>query len=214
MKHYWKAGENCVIRGVVNHQVWLAQSVIVIKDTKEETVLLLLPGAECAFPEGYWRWRKNSDFSQGTRWQEAKNEHILLREFNWHTNRVLMFLEPEKFYSCFIFWDHATDHFRCYYINFQLPYRRSHFGFDTLDLDLDIVIDTHYNWKWKDEEEYQEGIRESGIQEAWVNGVERSKVEVMERIRQRRYPLDGSWLDWRPDPTWAPPALPEKWRNV
>jgi hypothetical protein len=29
---YRKAGENCVLRGIVNNQVWLAQSVIVVND--------------------------------------------------------------------------------------------------------------------------------------------------------------------------------------
>jgi len=217
INQYWAVGENCVLRGVVNHQVWLAQSVIVVKDGPEETILLLLPGAQCAFPEGYWRWRMNKDFSHGTRWQEAKSDHITLRLFNWHTNRILIFLEPEKFYSCYLFWEHASDEFRCYYINFQLPFQRSHCGFDTLDLDLDIVISIEYNgpqylWEWKDEEDYREGIREGGIQEQWVKGIEQSQGEVFNRINERRNPINGAWLGWRPDSTWAPPKLPEGWQ--
>jgi hypothetical protein len=211
---YWQAGQSCVLRGIVNRQVWLAQSLIVVKDALEETVLLQLPGAQCALPEGYWRWRINKDFSHGTRWQESKSDAIALREFSWLKNRILIFLEPEKYYACFLFWDQASDQFNCYYINFQLPYRRSRFGFDTLDLDLDIVIDPHYNWEWKDEDEYQEGIQEGGIQAEWVAGIERSKAEVFDRIAQRRHPLDGSWLDWRPDPAWTPPVLPAGWQVV
>jgi len=186
--------------------------MIVVKDETKETVLLLLPEAQCAFPEGYWRWRKNKDFSHGTRWQEAKSDHIILREFTWQTNRILIFLEPEKYSSCFLFWDHASDQFSCYYINFQLPYKRSHCGFDTLDLDLDIVIDPHYNWEWKDEEEYQIGIREGGIQDEWVKGIEQSQEDVFDRINKRRYPLGGSWLQWRASLGWLPPKLPEKWQ--
>ena len=217
MKTFWAAGESCVLRGIVNRQVWLAESVIVVKDVPEETVLLLLPGAQCAFPEGYWRWRMNKDFSHGTRWQEAKSDCIKLREFNWHTNRILIFLEPEKYYSCFLFWEHASDQFRCYYINFQLPYQRSHCGFDTLDLDLDIVIRIEYNgpqyhWEWKDEEDYRDGITEGGILEEWVQGIEQSQEEIFNRINQKKYPLDGSWLRWRPALNWLPPKLPERWQ--
>jgi protein associated with RNAse G/E len=214
LKHYREAGENCVLRGIVNNQVWLAQSVIVVKDQQDETILLLLPGAQCAFPEGYWYWRRNEDHSHGTRWQEARSDHIVLREFPWQTNRILIFLEPEKYYSCFLFWDHKSDQFDCYYINFQLPYCRSHCGFDTLDLDLDIVIDPQYNWRWKDEDEYQAGIREGGIQEQWVKGIEQSMADVFDRISKRRYPLDDSWLQWRPDPIWVSPQLPERWQVV
>lgn len=214
MMDYWKAGESCVLRGIVNNQVWLAESVIVVKDQAEETVLLLMPDAQCAFPEGYWRWRKNKDFSQGTRWQEAKRDHITLKEFSWERNRILIFLEPEKFYSCYLFWNHASGQFTCYYVNFQLPYHRSHCGFDTLDLDLDIVITPQYNWEWKDEDEYQAGISEGGIQYEWVRGIEKSQEEVFDRIDKRSYPLDGSWLQWQPLATWLPPKLPERWQVV
>jgi protein associated with RNAse G/E len=214
LKNFWKAGESCVLRGIVNRQVWLAQSVVVVKDGPQQTVLLLMPGAECAFPEGYWRWRKNKDFSQGTRWQEARSDHIHLRKFVWQTNRLLMFLEPEKYYACFMFWDQASDQFNSYYINFQLPYRRSACGFDTLDLDLDIVIDPDFHWEWKDEEEYQAGIREGGILDEWVQGIERAQLEVFERIRQRSDPINGAWLTWRPDPGWTAPGLPEHWQVV
>jgi uncharacterized protein DUF402 len=211
---YRKPGDSCVLRGIVHNQVWLAESVIVVKDKPEETVLLLMPGAQCAFPEGYWRWRKNKDYSQGTRWQEARQDHITLRDFSWERNRMLIFLEPQKFYSCYLFWDHASGQFLCYYINFQLPYRRSHCGFDTLDLDLDIVIDPQYHWEWKDEDEYQAGIREGGIQDEWVKGIEKSKEDVFDRIDKRSYPLDGSWLHWEPIPIWLPPKLPERWQVV
>jgi protein associated with RNAse G/E len=81
-------------------------------------------------------------------------------------------------------------------------------------LDLDIVIDPQYNWQWKDEDEYQDGIREGGIQEEWVKGIEQSTADVFDRISKRRYPLDDSWLQWRPDPTWVSPKLPERWQFV
>ena len=123
-----------------------------------------------------------------------------------------MFLEPGKYYSCFLIWDQTTDLFSCYYINFQLPYWRSRCGFETLDLDLDIVIDPEFNWKWKDEEEYREGIHEGGIQDEWVKGVEQAQAEVFNRIHKRRYPLDGTWLQWRPERTWVPPSLPDGWQ--
>ena len=200
-----------MLRGIVRDQVWLAQSVIVVKDAPQETVLLLLPGAQCAFPRGYPHWR-NKDYPGETRWQEASHTPIVLKELAWHTNRILIFLEPEKYYACFLFWEHASGLFDSYYINFQLPFRRSHCGFDTLDLDLDIVIDPEYHWQWKDVDEYQAGIREGGILDEWVQGIQRSQAEVFDRIHRRVYPLDGSWLDWQPDPGWIPPKLPESWQ--
>lgn len=210
MQSMWNPGERVVLRGIVNERVWSALSVIVVKDTLEETTLLLLPGAQCAYPEGYFRW-KHGDYSQGTRWQEAKSNAWTLREFAWQRNRFLIFLEPQKYYAIFHVWHHATDQFTCYYINFQLPYRRSHCGFDTLDLDLDLVIDPQFTWRWKDEDAYREGIQEGGIHEQWVDGIEHAQQEVFDKIHKRCYPLDGSWMHWRPDPSWNPPRLPERW---
>lgn len=210
MKDKWTPGDHCALRGLVDGRVWLAQSVAVVKDELAETILLLAPGHECAYPEGYWRWGRG-DSSAGTRWQEARSPNLRLRKFAWQTNRILMFLEPEKYYSWWLFWNHAADRFSCYYLNFQLPYRRSHCGFDTFDLELDLVISPQFDWHWKDEADYQEGIREGGIRPEWVKQIEQAQPEVFERLQARRRPLDGSWLPWRPDPTWSPPSLPERW---
>ena len=208
---YRQPGETCALRGIFREKVWLVQSTIVVKDGPAETVLLLLPGAECVYPAGYARWRVH-DSSGPTRWQETLGDYLTLTHA-WETNRILIFLEPEKYYSPFLFWNQATDKFLFYYINFQLPYRRCHCGFDTLDLDLDIVIQPDHSWKWKDVDEYEAGIREGGIQPEWMSAIEACKPEVLERIRRRAYPLDGSWNSWRPDPAWEPPTLPAGWRD-
>jgi len=54
----------------------------------------------------------------------------------------------------------------------------------------------------------------TGIKSEWVEGIERSHNEVLERIAKRRYPLDSSWLDWQPEREWVSPKLPEKWQCV
>lgn len=166
----WQSGETAVVRGIFNKRVWLAQSTLVVKDTADETILLLLPGAECAYPEGYWHW-KHGDFSRGTRWQEAMLNSWKLRKFGWLNNQFLIFIEPQNYYALYAIWQHETDQFQGYYIDFQLPDKRSDVGFDTLDLDLDIVIDPQLNWKWKDEAEYLEGIQQGGIQKSWAEAV-------------------------------------------
>ena len=210
MESLWHPGERAVLRGIVNKRVWSALSVIVVKDTVEETILLLLPGAQCVYPEGYFRW-KYGDYSRGTRWQEARSNAWTFREFTWRTNRFLMFLEPQKYYAIFSIWDHETDQFTCYYVNFQLPYRRSHCGFDTLDLDLDLIIDPQFTWRWKDEDDFRKGIQEGGIHSDWVRGIESARYEIFDKIYTQSYPLDGSWVHWRPDSSWKAPCLPECW---
>ena len=213
MQELWKPGQTAVLRGIFNDRVWLAQSTLVVKDTLAETALLLPVGAQCAFPEGYFRWRRG-DFSEGTRWQEALAGAWRLKQFDWLTNRFLVLLEPDKYYATFLIWNQASGAFECYYINFQLPYRRSLCGFDTLDLDLDLVVAPDFTWKWKDEDEYREAIRLGGIRPDWACGVEDAQPDVFTRLEHRIYPFDGAWVAWRPDPIWARPILPKGWDRV
>lgn len=208
----WNEGDPVILRGVYNNHPTYVQSVRVIKDTPEETALLVLPGAECMVPDGYIHHAH--DASKWDRWQETLANSVQLEKFTWRTNRFLILLEPEKFYSTIYIWEAASDQFVCYYINFQLPFQRTRLGFDTLDLDLDIVIEASHEWQWKDMDEYQHGIRMGGIQSDWVKNVEHAQSEVFARIEKRAYPLDASWLNWRPDPNWSAPRLPENWDEI
>lgn len=206
----WSEGDSIIVRGVYNDHPTYVQSVRVVKDTPEETALLVLPGAECAAPTGYIQ----DGHGAWNRWQETMAGSMQLEKFIWHTNRFLILLEPEKFYSTIYIWNAASNEFVCYYINFQLPYQRTQLGFDTLDLDLDIVIEASREWQWKDVEEYERGIRMGGIQSDWAKNIELAKEEVFTRIENCAYPLDAYWMDWRPDPNWSAPKLPSNWDKV
>ena len=212
MKPSWSRGAPVVLRGIYAGRVWTAQSVLVLQDTPDQVVLLQLPGAACAMPEGYWRWKKG-DLSRGTRWDDMLGLDWKLREYPWHTNRFVMILEPGSYFATFYIWHHAVNEFQCYYINFQLPFQRTRFGFDTLDLDLDIVVAPDYSWRWKDVDSYQEGVSRGGIEPHWAQAIENAKAVIFDRIAQRSQSLDGAWLNWMPDPGWAPPQLPEGWQE-
>jgi len=206
----WNEGDSVIVRGVYNDQPTYVQSVRVIKDAPDETALLVWPGAECAAPKGYIQYGHGA----WDRWSETLSNTLQMEKYIWHTNRFLILLEPEKFYSTIYIWNAASDQFVCYYVNFQLPFRRTRLGFDTLDLDLDIVIEASYKWQWKDMDEYEHGIRVGGIQSDWVKSIDLAQEEVFARIANRSYPFDASWLDWQPDPTWPAPCLPVDWKVV
>jgi len=208
--HLWNKGDNVLLRGMYDSRPVYVQSLRVVKDTPKETVLLIWPGAECVAPSTYIQ----HGHAAWDRWSETLSNTLNMEKYIWHTNRFLILLEPEKFYSTICIWDAASHKFVCYYINFQLPFRRTPLGFDTLDLDLDIVIDASREWKWKDEEEYQAAIRAGVIRSAWVREIECSQTEVFSRLEQRAYPLDDSWLNWQPDPSFSLPYLPKNWDEV
>jgi hypothetical protein len=53
-----------------------------------------------------------------------------------------------------------------------------------------------------------------GIQKDWVKNIEQAQKEVFARIGEHTYPLDASWLNWRPEPDWSVPRLPENWKVI
>ena len=205
----WKYGDVILWRGIFNNRVWHVQPTIVVKDSADELVLTLLPRTECIAEESYPNGKK-----QGKRWWDFKNTDWNLAKYAWHTNRLLILLEKEKYYSAMFFWNNDTSKFLYYYINFQLPYKRNYGGIDTLDLDLDIVINPDFSFEWKDEEDYQTAIDHGLIIPEWVQGIDSAKPEIFDRIEKRQYPFDGSWLEWEPDPNWEPPKLPENWDKI
>jgi hypothetical protein len=149
----WKPGDIISWRGIYRNQVWHAQTVIVVKDTPEEIVMALLPGAECIAPEGYLDGKDEDK----RRWN-FKEKDWERQNYLWRTNRLLLLFEPQNYYSTMYFWDDDSNEFLCYYINFQLPFQRAHCGVETLDLDLDLVISPDFSYEWKDEDDYQKQL--------------------------------------------------------
>jgi protein associated with RNAse G/E len=205
----WNPGDVVAWRGIYRGRVWHAQTVLIVKDTVEETVVALLPGAKSAAPEGYL----NGKDSNKRRWH-FKEKIWELEEYAWHTHRLLILLEPQKYFSVMFFWNSVSNNFKCYYINFQLPFRRNQSAIDTLDLDLDLIIYPDFSYAWKDEDDYQKAIENGIICPEWIEGIEAAKQDVFEKLETRKYPFDGSWLDWLPETGWSPPTLPENWDKI
>jgi protein associated with RNAse G/E len=205
----WKTGEVVAWRGIFDARIWHVQPTLVVKDSPEEIVLTLLPGTECTAEETYLKGKQSAN----RRW-DFKDTNWNLEKYTWQTNRLLLVFEPEKFYSIVHFWNHASNEFLCYYINFQEPFRRNHCGVDTLDLDLDIIIRPDFSFKWKDEDDYQKAIDHGVISPEWIQGIEVAKIEIFDKLEKRQYPFDGYWLNWIPDPSWSPPRLPANWDKI
>jgi len=205
----WQPGEVIAWRGIDRGRIWHVQPTILVKDSPGEIVMALLPGAECIAEESYPKGKKN-----GKRRWDFINRDWQLAKYTWKTNRLLLLFEPEKYYSTIFFWNDSSNDFLCYYINFQLPFKRHDCAVDTLDLDLDLVIYPDLTYEWKDEDDYQKAISHGMILPEWVQEIDIATSEVMDRLEKRQYPFDGSWLDWKPDATWSPPKLPANWDKI
>ena len=213
MTRSWKPGDPVALRGIYNDRVWYMQSALIVHDSPEEVALVVLPGAECSAPREYIHGKHGAS-GQYDRWGNYLGNHWNMESYLWRTNRLLILLEPEKYYAGMFFWEHNSGNFLCYYMNFQLPFRRSEIGFDTLDLELDIIVEPDLTWHWKDVENYQKGIESGVIRSEWTEAIDITRQEVFEALGNRRYPFDGSWLDWKPDPAWQTPKARENWDKI
>jgi protein associated with RNAse G/E len=202
----WKPGDVISWRGIYRERIWHVQPTLLVKDSPQEIVLTLLPGTECIAEETYPGGKKR-------RWHFVDHDWKLAR-YTWQTNRLLLLFEPQKYYSIILFWNNTSNDLLFYYVNFQLPFKRNISAVDTLDLDLDLIIHPDFSYEWKDVEDYQNAISHGLILPAWSKEIEIGIDEMMERLENRRYPFDGSWLDWKPNPDWQPPKLPENWDKI
>lgn len=215
MTKFWKPGAHVVVRGIVHNQVWIAHSALVVEDSFDRTLLLLVPGARCKFPAGLVE-RKYSDSKNSnlSRWEEQENPPWEMVDWVWQQTRFLRFTEPESYYSIAMVWDHESDEFYGWYVNFELPFRRSPIGFDTLDLELDLIINSDYSLQWKDTDQYEEAIQRGIVTASTAEQIAMARDEALEKIQQREEPFGDRWLDWIPDRKWTVPDLHPDWQKL
>jgi hypothetical protein len=161
----------------------------------------------------------------GTTWNIRSGRHggprdrVLLEcdggysERTWRDTTVLMF---QRFGDAHSFWlarDTATYRLAWWYINLEEPWRESAIGFDSRDNILDRWSGPDGVWHWKDEDELAWAIAQGWVAAERDAQLRAEGERALERFRRRDPPLDEAWLDWRPDPTWTVPVLPDDGRD-
>jgi hypothetical protein len=170
----WKPGDVVMWRGILREQDWHVQPTIVVKDHPDELVLTLLPGTECLAEETYPLGKQIS-----RRWWDFIDTEWVLKKYTWYANHLLLILEPDSYYSTIYFWDHTSSEFLCYYINFQIPFKRNHSSIETLDLELDLIINPDFSYKWKDLDDYKKAVKTEIILPEWTDEIEKPNLKSL-----------------------------------
>ena len=133
----------------------------------------------------------------------------------WHTAGTLRLKNPRSMWSLWVFWDEGMTDLRVWYINIDMPYKRTRFGFDTLDLVLDVVVEPdRKSWRYKDEDEFAEAIEAGFISEREAAEVRATAEQALETIRTNRPSFNDIWAKWRTDILWELPELPDDWEQI
>lgn len=198
MAERWQPGETVLLRGIVESRVRWALPHTFVADEDGRVALYCRPGTVGRRPRGAF-----VDFPE-----QLLTGDWQIHDQVWHTHQVLRLTPLEASHSLDLYWNEAGD-FRGWYVNLQERLRSSRFGFDTRDHALDITVAPDGTWAWKDED-HLERLAELGVYTA--EQARQFRAEGQRVLAERPWPT--GWEDWRPDPSWPLPALPDGWDVV
>ena len=131
----------------------------------------------------------------------------------WKETNTLML---HRFGDAHSFWlarDDASARLAWWYVNLEEPWRETAIGFDSRDHLLDLWAGPDGEWHWKDEDELGWAIAQGWFAPERDSELRAEGERALERFKRRDPPLDESWIDFRPEPSWAVPVLPASWRH-
>lgn len=200
MERRFTTGTPVALRDVWNERVWAARPATVVQDVAEQ-ILLFLPRGP--------RWF--APVRSGRRLKIPQLE-FELAERRYDMN-VLSFAWPSTFAAVLLFFG-ADWSPLFWYVNLEESLRRTEIGFDTLDHQLDAIVELDGSWRWKDEDELAEAIRRGVLSAEEEPRLRAEGERAVRRIIEHEPPFDRDWTEWRPDPAWPVPELPEGWERV
>lgn len=136
------------------------------------------------------------------------------RDLVWERTNALLVHRPGDHHSLWLAWDAASWEPTWRYIDLQEPWRRTPIGFDSRDLWLDLWAEPRRDeWHWKDDDELAWLVEQGRVDQARAIEIRSIGERALETVLRREPPLDRDWTAWRPDPSWAIPALPPDWKE-
>lgn len=115
-------------------------------------------------------------------------------------------------------WHDGSDWLPDWYINLELPWCRTHIGFDSQDCTLDVIASTGPDGAWsvryKDEDELAFYVKTGHVSKEKRTSIERAGGDATAAALARAFPFDADWSQWEPSPAWATVRVPEGWSEV
>ncbi|MFD0317042.1 cytidylyl-2-hydroxypropylphosphonate hydrolase [Streptomyces flavalbus] len=204
---YWAPGTSILWRYRENagDRFHIARPVTVVHDDPELLAAWMAPGTECVKPV----LADGTPVHQEPLGSRYTKPRTVTRD-RWFGTGVLKLARPGEPWSVWLFWEPGWR-FKNWYVNLEEPLTRWGGGVDSEDHFLDISVHPDGSWHWRDEDEFaqaqRDGLMDPGRAER-VRAAGRAAVAV---IRDWGPPFSDGWENWRPDPAWTVPQLPEDW---
>ncbi|MFF5129184.1 DUF402 domain-containing protein [Streptomyces syringium] len=203
----WAPGDHILwrYRGNATDRVHICRPVTVVQDTEDLLAVWMAPGTDCVKPllaDGTPVHRE----PLATRYTKPRTTTTS----RWFGTGVLKLARPGEAWSVWLFWDPGWQ-FKNWYVNLEEPLARWAGGVDSEDHFLDIAVYPDRSWEWKDEDEFAQAQRAGLMSAAQAERVRAAGMAAVERIETWGAPFAAGWEDWRPDPAWTVPTLPDDW---
>jgi Protein of unknown function (DUF402) len=185
-----------LLRHLTGGRVVMALPSVVVERTADRLVTWIAPGTPIAYPLG----REDGRLLPFEEWNVALRSWVgpgrLEQTSPWQRHSIRLIHGQN---GAFLGW----------YVNLQAPLAESRFGFDTTDWQLDLWIEPDGDVHWKDEDDLEQAV-ELGI--LTVDDARLAREEAHRVLEE--WPFPTGWEEWRPDPSWPTPVLPEGWDVV
>ena len=207
IKHsYFSPGQTVVLREVLHGRIWSAKPAVIVQDTPEMLALYAPSGTMAKQPRTLEGKRVKAENRLSSEW--------ILVDSLWSSFHLLRMTVPGSMYSVIAFWDNPGMEFHDWYINLEDPLYRTTLGFEFLDQWLDVIVAPDLSaWRWKDEDEFAEAVEIGLISKVKAATLQAEGERVAKWLRSGKSPFN-EWINWRPDPSWEIPILPEGWDMV
>ncbi|GHJ47068.1 hypothetical protein Cs7R123_44100 [Catellatospora sp. TT07R-123] len=205
---YFTPGQTVLRRCWRGGRITFLQAARVVEDDARGLLLWLPAGVT------YWRLMTEDGRNHHDGTVDELGADAMLQPLTWIGHDVLMWQRSGEPWS--VWWFFRAGHFVGWYGNLEDSFVRwrdaDACGIDFADNALDVLIEPDLSCRWKDEAEF---VSRTGHPHYW-NAAEAGEIRadgerLIKVAESGEFPFDGTWCDFRPDPTWPVPQRTPGW---
>jgi hypothetical protein len=198
----WSPGDVVVRREVWRGRPWLANPLYVVEDSDDLLVLYQPEGS----PWG---------FGAGDDWPTPDGRHPYDGRTGWVGEGPLGLHRPGDPFAVWAYWGGPDRTFLGWYVNIQVPLRRTAIGIDSLDLELDLLVSSELEVFVKDEEHVDQSAALGRFTSDDAATIHALGARLKARIEEEGACWDEAWSTWTPPPALLEvPTLVDGWDQI
>lgn len=207
----WGAGTTVVLQEVWRGRLWSARPLTVVED-RGDTVALWCPRGTgwktATTPPTRPRAPTRAERFVASLWRCD----WVLGDFTWDV-ATLVLARAGDWHAVWVSWRESGEDWG-WYVNFQRPFHQTARCLQTMDLMLDITVSPDRRWRWKDEDEFGALVAAGLIDTSEEARVRDEARRVIRAVEANEEPFNERWHEWRPNPAWLSPTLPDGWDRL